>query len=70
MDTKNKSVENRLLAALAHGAIFAQGIGILVGVLVYINQRDQSRYTTFQALQAAIGNKYAGFPSSQFRISC
>ena len=53
MEPKNISTENRLLAALAHGAIFAQGIGILVGVLVYITQRDKSRYAAFQALQAA-----------------
>ena len=46
MDHESKSVENRLLAALAHGSIVAQGIGILVGVLVYITQRDKSRVTT------------------------
>lgn len=54
MDEKSKSVENRLLAALSHGAVFAQGIGILVGVLIYITQRDKSRYVAFQALQAAV----------------
>ena len=54
MDQENKSTENRLLAALAHGSVVAQGIGILVGVLVYITQRDKSRYAAFQALQAAV----------------
>jgi hypothetical protein len=54
MDKENKSEENRLLATLAHGSVFAQGIGILVGVLVYITQRDKSRYAAFQALQAAV----------------
>ena len=54
MDKENKSVENRLLATLAHGSVVAQGIGILVGVLVYITQRDKSRYVAFQALQAAV----------------
>jgi len=54
MDRENKNTENRLLAALAHGSIVAQGIGILVGVLVYITQRDKSRYAAFQALQAAV----------------
>jgi len=29
-------------------------LGILVDVLVYITQRDQSRYVAFQALQAAV----------------
>ena len=51
---ENKSTENRLLAALAHASVVAQGIGILVGVLVYITQRDKSRYVAFQALQAAV----------------
>lgn len=54
MDQEGKSVENRLLAALAHGSVVAQGIGILVGVLVYITQRGKSRYAAFQALQAAV----------------
>jgi len=54
MDKESKNAENRLLAALAHGSVFAQGIGILVGVLVYITQHDKSRYAAFQALQAAV----------------
>jgi uncharacterized membrane protein len=39
---------------VSHGSVFAQGIGILIGVLVYINQREKSRFASFQALQAAI----------------
>ena len=54
MNTETISTENRLLAALAHGSIFAQGVGILVGVIVYITQRDKSHYAAFQALQAAV----------------
>ncbi len=46
--------ESRLLAALAHGSIVAQGLGILIGVLIYITQRDKSRYAALQALQAAV----------------
>lgn len=52
--SEKASVESRLLAALAHGSVVSQGLGLLVGVLVYINQRDISRYAAFQALQAAI----------------
>jgi uncharacterized Tic20 family protein len=48
------SVEERLLAALSHGSILAQGVGLLVGVLVYVTQREKSRYAAFQALQAAV----------------
>lgn len=48
------NTENRLLAALAHGSVVMQGLGLLVGVLVYITQREKSRYAAFQALQAAV----------------
>ena len=48
------TTENRLLAALAHGSILAQGLGLLVGVLIYITQREKSHYTALQALQAAV----------------
>lgn len=54
MNIESISTENRLLAALAHGSIVAQGIGILVGVFIYISQRDKSRYAAFQALQATV----------------
>jgi uncharacterized Tic20 family protein len=54
MSLENKNTENRLLAALAHGSIVTQGIGVLVGVVVYITQRDKSRYVAFQGLQAAV----------------
>lgn len=54
MNQETRSTENRLLAALAHGAVATQGIGILVGVVVYVTQRDKSRYAAFQGLQAAL----------------
>ena len=48
------TTENRLLAALAHGSVVVQGFGLLVGVPVYVSQRDKSRYAAHQALQAAV----------------
>lgn len=54
MNQENKSAENRLLAALAHGSVVAQGIGILVGILVYLTQQEKSRYVAYQGLQAAV----------------
>jgi uncharacterized Tic20 family protein len=51
---QEKSAEDRLLAALAHGSVVTQGFGILVGVVVYITQREKSRYVAFQGLQAAV----------------
>ena len=49
-----QSVEERVLAALSHGAIIAQGTGIAAGMLVYITQRGKSKYAAFQGLQAAV----------------
>jgi uncharacterized Tic20 family protein len=46
--------EERILSALAHGSIVAQGLGILVGVVLYVTQRDRSKRVAFQALQAAV----------------
>jgi uncharacterized Tic20 family protein len=56
MSKKNETIttENRLLAALAHGSILAQGLGLLAGVLIYITQREKSRFAALQALQAAV----------------
>ena len=54
MNQRNRTTESRLLAALAHGAVATQGIGILVGVVVYVTQREKSRYAAFQGLQAAL----------------
>lgn len=54
MMPEERSAENRLLAALAHGSVVTQGLGILVGVVVYTRQRDRSRYAAFQGLQAAL----------------
>jgi uncharacterized Tic20 family protein len=48
------TAEARLLAALAHGSVVFQGLGILVGLLVYVTQREKSRYAALQALQAAV----------------
>jgi uncharacterized Tic20 family protein len=48
----NLTIDERLLAGIAHGSILVFGWGILAPVLVYFTQRDRSRYVAFQALQA------------------
>jgi uncharacterized Tic20 family protein len=48
------TTENRLLAALTHAAVITQGLGLLAGVIVYVTQREKSRWAAFQALQAAV----------------
>ncbi|HOA24947.1 MAG TPA: DUF4870 domain-containing protein [Aggregatilineales bacterium] len=53
-NTEQTNGEARLLAALAHGSIIAQWLGLIVGVIVYATQRERSRYAAFQGLQAAV----------------
>lgn len=54
MEYEDKTTENRLLAAITHLSVIVQGTGILLGVFIYVSQREKSRYVAFQALQAAI----------------
>lgn len=46
--------EERLMGALAHGSVVLSGPGILVGVLIWITQRERSAYASGQGLQAAV----------------
>jgi uncharacterized Tic20 family protein len=46
--------EERLLAAISHAAVITGAIGPVVGVLVYITQKEKSAYAARQGLQAAI----------------
>jgi hypothetical protein len=43
MMPEERRAENRLLAALSHGSVLTQGLGILVGVIVYTTRWDRSR---------------------------
>lgn len=53
-DKVEHSQEERLLAAVAHASVIASGIGIAVGMVVYLTQKEKSVWTAGQALQAAI----------------
>lgn len=48
------SQEERLLAAIAHGAVVLTGTGIIVGVLVWLTQKEKSAYAAAQSMQAAV----------------
>lgn len=48
------SQEERLLAAIAHASIIASGIGVVVGLVIYLTEKENSVWTARQALQAAI----------------
>ena len=43
--TQEHSSEARLLAALSHASVVAEGLGVLVGVIVYVTQREKSKHS-------------------------
>jgi uncharacterized Tic20 family protein len=48
------TMEERLMAALSHAAVIVSGPGILVGVIIWLTQRDKSPFASRQGLQAAV----------------
>lgn len=46
--------DERILAALAHGAILLPIYGIIVPAIIWITQKEKSRYVSFQSLQALV----------------
>jgi uncharacterized Tic20 family protein len=48
------SSEERLMAFIAHASVVVFGPGILVGVLIWLTQKEKTAYASNQGLQAAI----------------
>jgi uncharacterized membrane protein len=48
------SAEERVTAAIAHGVVIAYGLGAVGAVVMWLLQKEKSRYVAFQALQAAV----------------
>jgi uncharacterized Tic20 family protein len=49
------STEERVMAAIAHGlVIVVYGLGAVGAVVIWLLQKEKSRYVAFQALQAAV----------------
>ena len=46
--------EERLLAAIAHAAVVVTGTGVIVGVLIWLTQKEKSPYAVAQAMQAVV----------------
>jgi uncharacterized Tic20 family protein len=42
------------MSAIAHGSVILFGTGIIAAIIVWITQKDKSRYVAFQALQALV----------------
>ena len=54
MSENELSMEERLLAAVAHASVIITGVGVLVGILIWLTQKEKYPYAVKQAVQAAI----------------
>lgn len=50
----NPSSEERLMATIAHASVVVFGPGILVGVFIWLTQKEKAAYASNQGLQAAV----------------
>jgi uncharacterized Tic20 family protein len=48
------TTDERILAALAHITILVPFMGVIAPILIWVTQKDKSRYVGFQALQAVV----------------
>lgn len=48
------TMEERLMAAISHAAVVVSGPGILVGLLIWLTQREKSPYASRQGMQAVV----------------
>jgi uncharacterized Tic20 family protein len=54
MNDTHPTQDERVMAALAHACIMLFGTGIIAVVVLWVTQKDRSRYVAFQALQAMV----------------
>jgi uncharacterized Tic20 family protein len=52
LDTLTPTQDERVMAALAHVSTLLPMMGMLASMLIWITQKDKSKYVGFQALQA------------------
>jgi uncharacterized Tic20 family protein len=52
MNEAKPSQDERTMAALAHGSVILFGMGAIAAILIWMTQKEKSRYVAFQALQA------------------
>ena len=50
----NPSNDERLMAAFSHAAVVVFGPGILIGVFIWLTQKEHEAYASKQGLQAAV----------------
>ncbi len=54
MGATEPTKEDRIAAALAHGLIIANLMGVLAAAVIWLLERDRSKWAAFQALQATV----------------
>ncbi|MEJ2209819.1 MAG: DUF4870 domain-containing protein [Anaerolineae bacterium] len=69
MDNRQPNQEERIMAALAHGSVVLFGMGIVAAIVLWVTQKEKSRYVAFQALQA-IAYHVAGFAIFVVGMGC
>ena len=52
--------DERIAGAIAHGSVIVSGLGMLVAALIWLLEKDKSRYAAYQALQAVL-YQFVGF---------
>ena len=52
--------DERIAGAVAHGSVIVFGLGMLVAAIIWLLQKDKSRYTASQALQSTV-YQFVGF---------
>ena len=54
MEATGPTQDERTMAALAHASVIVFGMGIIASVVIWVTQKELSRYVAFQALQATV----------------
>ena len=54
MEANGPTQDERTMAALAHASVIVFGMGIIASVVIWVTQKELSRYVAFQALQATV----------------
>lgn len=52
--TEEFSSDERMMAAVAHGSVIVFGTGVVASVLIWLTQKEKSRFTSWQAMQATV----------------
>jgi len=69
VDEKQPNQDERIMAALAHGSILLFGMGVIAAIVLWVTQKEKSRYVAFQALQA-VAYHIAGFAIFIVGMAC